>query len=46
VKKLVAFLLMLALICSLGITGTGCSKKAEEKKATPPAENKEPGKKP
>jgi hypothetical protein len=42
VKKIVAFLLMLAIVGSLSITTTGCGGKKEEKKT----EKKEPEKKP
>jgi hypothetical protein len=40
VKKILAFLLTLAFVGSLSIATTGCGKKADEKKASPPPDTK------
>jgi len=41
VKKLLAFVLTFGLVCALGLSTVGCSKKEEEKKvATPKADTK------
>jgi len=46
VKKILAFVLMLAVVGSLSMSTIGCGKKAEEKKGTtPPAEKKTEDKK-